>query len=220
MDLGLTQTPLVGIVFVASLVGLAWGIATSGREYENAFLDREFLLDTATPARRLGGNLVDSMILGPTVALAFASPLFIWLPAVWVIWFAMVARHGQTPGKALVSTYVITGDGTVPPWWQMWIRELGIKWVLFGILNFLLGQIPWTIAALWCLWDDDKQCGWDKIARTYVAYSPLEPPVARVPTNRAASSLGNEELLELQRQRQRGTITAEQYETQRRRLLD
>ena len=32
--------------------------------------------------------------------------------------------------------------------------------------------IGFVVAALWLLWDRDRQCLWDKIAQTHVAYSP------------------------------------------------
>jgi hypothetical protein len=42
--------------------------------------------------------------------------------------------------------------------------------VLWGLLsvNVFTGGILGIIGALWMLWDDRKQCLWDKMAHTYV----------------------------------------------------
>jgi hypothetical protein len=75
------------------------------------------------------------------------------------------------------------------------------------------------IASLWCLWDPDKQCGWDKVMSSYVAYSPTGDP-ARRPQPQAADVGTADRLRELQRLREEGLITAEEYEQRRQRLVD
>ncbi len=41
-------------------------------------------------------------------------------------------------------------------------------------------SLLWLLAALWCVWDRDRQCLWDKVVSTHVAYSPTRwrPPTA------------------------------------------
>ncbi|MYE46020.1 MAG: hypothetical protein F4X25_04585 [Chloroflexi bacterium] len=43
-----------------------------------------------------------------------------------------------------------------------------------------LHALLWLLAALWCVWDRDRQCLWDKVVSTHVAYSPTRwrPPTA------------------------------------------
>jgi uncharacterized RDD family membrane protein YckC len=207
MNLGGPFAALPLLVFLGSITGLIWGITTSGRSFPDAHLDREFGLATATPARRLGGNLLDALILVVTLLIG------------WVIWFIIVAPRGQTPGKALVSTYVMRADGTRASGWLMVGREVLVKWLLFGIADFFLARLPSTIASLWCLWDDDKQCGWDKLVSTYVAYAPYG--VERLAEDTTVSAAGTDaRLLELQQLRAEGLITAEEYEERRQRLID
>ena len=198
--------PLAGLgwlAFLGSLAGLIWGLTTSGQSYPDAHLDRQHGLTTATPARRLGGNLLDAVIVVFTLVIG------------WVIWFIIVAPRGQTPGKALVSTYVIREDGTRASGWFMVGREILVKGLLFGIADYFLARLPSTIGALWCLWDEDKQCGWDKLVTSYVAYMPYGPG------NIAASAVATDARLEeLQQLRAEGVITAEEYEERRQRLLE
>ena len=208
VDFGGPFASLPLLVFLGSLVGLIWGITTSGQAYPATHLDREFGMTTATPARRLGGNLLDVVILVLTLLIG------------WLIWFAIVAGRGQTPGKALVSTYVMRADGTHAGGWYMVGREILVKGVLFGTLDFFLARLPTTIGALWCLWDPGKQCGWDKIVTSYVAYSPHGDPEFVVRSTRVSASGSADRLRELQQLRADGLITAEEYEERRQRLVE
>lgn len=202
------QFLLLGISVLGSLTGLIWGITTSGQDYPDAHLDRQFGMTTATPARRLGGNLLDGLFMVIT--------LFIG----WLIWFAIVAPRGQTPGKALVSTYVMREDGSRAGGWFMWGREGLVKWLLFSIVDFFAFGFAKMIASLWCLWDDDKQCVWDKIMSSYVAYSPYGPPSLTEQLVPVGASSPAARLRELQQLRADGIITAEEYEERRARLVE
>jgi uncharacterized RDD family membrane protein YckC len=57
-------------------------------------------LVTAGPGRRLAGALLDLVLLVVTLIIG------------WWVWFAIVARNGQSPGKQLVGMYIIKADGT------------------------------------------------------------------------------------------------------------
>lgn len=208
MELLAFRNTLVVFVFLGGLAGLIWGITTSGKQYPDAYLNRELGMNTATPARRLGGNLLDALFLVFTLLIG------------WLIWFAIVAPRGQTPGKALVSTYVIREDGTRAGGWYMWGREALVKWLLFTIVDFFLAGIAKTIASMWCLWDDDKQCLWDKVMSSYVAYSPYEPPAQPGVPPTVGQSGPADRLRELQQLRSDGIITAEEYEERRQRIVE
>ena len=124
-------------------------------------------LQTATQGRRLAGYAVDSVI-------ALAS-----LGVGWLIWFLLVAPRGQSPGKQLLGMYVMRADGSRAGGGYTWVRELVVKGLLFSSAFAILGaitggwgQVLWVIPALWCVWDNERQCLWDKVASTYVAHSP------------------------------------------------
>ncbi len=123
------------------------------------FYDRTEL-QTATPTRRLGGYLVETALAGVTLGVG------------WIIWFIIVAPRGQTPAKQLLGMYILRADGTRAGGSSVWVRELLVKGLLFGILAALTLYLAWLAAALWVLWDRDRQALWDKTAGTLVAYSP------------------------------------------------
>ena len=151
-----------------------------------------------------------------------ASPFFfVTLVIGWFIWFAIVAPRGQTPAKALLSTYVVRSDGSVAGGWYMWGRELGVKMLLFGVVDSFTFRIPTLLGSMWILWDRDKQALWDKVVRSYVAYSPDFVPSRQYGEQRTASApQPNARLQELQQLRAEGIITAEEYEERRQRLVD
>ena len=91
----------------------------------------------------------------------------------WLIWFALTARNGQTPGKQLVGMYIMREDGSRAGGGYVALRELVVKNMLFwGIVGSLTSGLGLLLAALWILWDENCQALWDKVGATYVAYSP------------------------------------------------
>ena len=119
-------------------------------------------LETATAGRRLGAYVLDVVIFW------LAIPILGWL-----IWFAIVAPRGQSPGKQILGLYIMRNDATRAGGGFTWVREFLVKWLLFGVLiQGVTAGIGWLIAALWLLWDRDRQCLWDKVTDTHVAYSP------------------------------------------------
>ncbi len=191
-------------------------------------------LETASPGRRLGGYALDT-------ALAIVT-LFIG----WLIWFIVVAPRGQTPGKQLLGMYVMREDGSRAGGWYVWLREFVVEGLVFGVLvSGITGGLGWALGALWCLWDGERQCLWDKVTATYVAYSPqgfrpltanemreqgTEPPGLAVPPPSSApaapaaappteSSDTAERLRELKALHDDGVLTDEEYEERRARLV-
>jgi uncharacterized RDD family membrane protein YckC len=200
-----TFVVLAGLASIfGSIAGLIGGIASSGTDYPDSYLERTFRgYETATPARRLGGNLLEGVLMLFTLGIG------------WLIWFAIVAPRGQTPAKSLVSTYVVRKDGTRAGGWYMWGRELGVKWLLVGVIDtFALGMVQ-LFGSLMIFWDRDKQCLWDKIVGSYVAYS----PAGELGRDTRSQVDMPEELRELQRLHTEGVISADQYEVRRRRLM-
>lgn len=142
----------------------------------------------AGPGRRLIAAVLDYSIAAVPAVLFFSAILFsIVSPGAgatfaWVsfavmaggfVWFIVAASHGQSPGKQLTRMYVLGGDGTRAGFWYVIMRELVVKQWLTTVIGIItLGIYP-AISALWCLWDPNRQCLWDKIVSTYVAYSPM-----------------------------------------------
>lgn len=149
----------------------------------------------AGPGRRLTGAMIDYALTLPfltALTLSFFASLaagitgdpsavavagYFWLFGqaafvVWLVWAIYAATNGQSPGKQILSMYVIKADGTRAGFGYMLLRELLVKQFLTFFLFWLTFGIYWLIAALWCAWDRDNQCLWDKISSTYVAWSP------------------------------------------------
>ena len=88
----------------------------------------------ASRTSRFMGSIADGLIPAVIgIALSLLSvggvlSLELWLGSViWLIWFAAVAKRGQTPGKQLVSTQVIRTDGAPASRKLMWAREVGYR---------------------------------------------------------------------------------------------
>ncbi len=118
------------------------------------------------------------------VGAAFFALIF--PPLYWLLvgpLFLIVARNGQTPGKLLLRMCVIDSDGEVTGWGYTLLREVVVKVGLFGsITAFSLffvaaltgtpaGGLVGVLAPLWCVWDKDRQCLWDKVVETRVVYA-------------------------------------------------
>ena len=195
---------LMVLCVISLLAGLIWGVATSTKRYSGAYLDREFAIRPATPARRLSGNLLDCIILLFSFGIG------------WLVWFTIVAPRGQSPGKAIVSTYVIDRTGNRSKTWYMWRRELLAKFLPSLVFTILTAGIGLIVASYWCLWTANKQCLWDKLMRSYVAHSPDGPPEASGPASIEAATATLRLLQQLKANR---TITLEEYEERRQRLV-
>ena len=214
-------------------------------------------LQTASQGRRLGGWALDWLIVTVTLGVG------------WLIWFLIVAQRGQTPGKQMLGMYIMREDGSRAGGWYTMLREIVVKILLFGTVISVIsgatngvGGLLWIPAALWCTWDRERQCLWDKVTSTYIAHSPqgYRPPTAEelrmrgeeppavsgrttassappsglmdYPRERSRSEDASaaaspeqqgssaERLRELQRLRDEGLITAEQYEERRARILE
>ncbi len=124
-------------------------------------------LQTASPGRRLGGYVLDALVALVTLGIG------------WLIWLAIVMHRGQTPGKQLLGMYVMREDGSRAGGWPTFLREFVIKGWLFGVGSGVIGGATGGVGlllylpvVLWCIWDHERQCLWDKLVHTYVAYSP------------------------------------------------
>ena len=123
-------------------------------------------LQTASQGRRLGGWALDGLVAVVTLGVG------------WLIWFLIVAQRGQTPGKQMLGMYIMREDGSRAGGWYTMLREIVIKGGYNLAISALSGStgglasLLWPIGPLWCTWDREHQCLWDKVVSTYVAYSP------------------------------------------------
>jgi uncharacterized RDD family membrane protein YckC len=181
---------------------------------------------TASPGRRLGAYLLDALLIILTLGIG------------WLIWFIFTAMDGQTPAKKLLGLYIIKADATRAGGGYTWLREFLIKGLVTGLINLIACGVYSLVAGLWCTWDKDRQCLWDKMSGTFVAWSPSgykpltagERVAAGMPpllTSGAASyaqtgatASVSDQLRELGRLRDEGVITAEEYEERHKKLVD
>ena len=191
-------------------------------------------MSIASPGRRLGAWAIDLAYLA--VAVSITLVLFtinaaavvvglIWLLCAIALYFWFF-RTGQTPGKMAVGIQVVHGHGAPCSFGYMLMREFLVKGIVFGILSSISLGIIYIVAAMWCLWDKDKQCLWDKVTTTYVTLvggepgmigtstAPGAPPVPTQTTEAA------ENLRTLAEMRDRGLLTEAEYEERRLRELE
>ncbi len=126
--------------------------------------------------------------------------LIIWLTGGigWLIWLAIVAPRGQSPGKSLLGLHIVRTDAATASAGYVWLREFGwdaaIGVVSVGLL-VLLGAVAssvgelfllwfwltflfWAFSLLdaaWLLWDRDRQTLHDKVLGTLVVERAKEP---------------------------------------------
>ena len=128
--------------------------------------------DYAAPwHRRLAAELLDIAIL-----LLGVVP--------WLLWMRQTSRDGQTPGKRLLRMYVLSEDGQPLTPQRMWMREFGIKRLLFGLLGHLFLGLPTIVDGVWMLLNPDRQCVHDRMVGTLVVVR--RPPLAAAPPEESA----------------------------------
>lgn len=165
-------------------------------------------LALAGQGRRLGAFVLDIVLFAITLGIG------------WLIWLLVVGQRGQSPAKQLLGMHVALADGSRAGLGVMLLREIVAKWAVFAVLDLLLSlanpgvagtitSLALAVAALWCAWDANRQCLWDKALGTYVVHEGDAPAGART-TNAAARTAENLETL--QDLHERGLLTDEDYE--------
>lgn len=110
-------------------------------------LDASDTVVVASRLARLGSWFVNLLLV------------FLTLGIGWIIWWFIVAKRGQNPGKALVGLRVIRADGQAAGTGWMFVR---------GLVGIVCSVIPFYLDNLWLLWDKDVQTLHDKLAGTVV----------------------------------------------------
>ena len=150
-------------------------------------------LEVATPARRLSAYLIDwyaplivllfAVIPALAIGELFGAVALLVTATVWIVWFVLSARNSQTPGKQLLGLYILREDGSRAGFGYTIVREFLVKGILFALVSGITGGIGWVVSAAWCLWDNDRQCLWDKVLGTYIARSPSKYPPPTSPAH-------------------------------------
>lgn len=173
-------------------------------------------LDFASPARRLGGGLLDIGLGIVTLGIG------------WLIWWLIVAGRGQSPAKQILGMRVVRMAGEQASYSWMLLRDIGVIIVGFAVLELILAAITsediggtiagilFLVCGLWCFWDAKRQCLWDKLLGTCVvrAEGPGGVPAA------APSQEARQNLETLQDLHERGLLTDEEYEERRAREVE
>ena len=173
---------------------------------------------------RLGGHLVDDVLVSVAFSIGTALGEELIGGALFLLWFLVVARRGQSPGKQIVHTRVVLADGRPSGLFRTFVRRelllfafLVAMVLTLGIAGVAICFLVFAVGGLWCLFDVNNQCLWDKIARTYVvategyerqvAFSSSPPTIA-------------DNLERLQDLHQRGLLTDEEYQERRAREVE
>ena len=107
----------------------------------------------------------------------------------YLYWWVSNWLRGQSPGKRWLRLYVIDTGGFRASGRRMLLREILMKWLVTSFVPFVstapllltpadvtTWYVVWAVIGLlpylWILWDRDRQALWDKVTKTYVAYSP------------------------------------------------
>lgn len=137
------QCPRCQVGVITSLSCPACGLvrARSGAE-----------LTLASPGMRLLAHIIATLIAFFTLGIGY------------LIWWFIVANRGYSPAKQLLGLRVITLDGRPAGLGTMLLRSFVGKYVL-AVVTFSFYNI---VDSLWLVWDKDRQCLHDKLAKTLV----------------------------------------------------
>jgi uncharacterized RDD family membrane protein YckC len=141
---------------------------------------------------RVGAYLIDGLIIGVGALILFlplvAAGLTVDTDAGWaaliaagIVWLlcvgiaalfyapVMMARtNGKTLGRMALNIRVVRASGEPITFGFAVLREVLVKWLLFGILGALTGGIAQLLDYLWPLWDEQNRCLHDMIVDTRV----------------------------------------------------
>ena len=152
-----------------------------------------------------------------------------------LLWFRLTTGRGQSPLKWLLRLRVIRTDGLVADWRWMFAREIALKTISFSALGWALSAtvgdaigtwvvtLALAVAALWCAWDANRQCLWDKAAGTLVVHDPdgvVAPGVPVIVDRGSVAATPAGHLDTLADLHQRGLLTDAEYEERRQRELE
>jgi hypothetical protein len=110
-------------------------------------------LNIASAGRRLGGSLLDALLLLVTLGIG------------WMVWSIVVWGQGQTPAKALLKMRCIRTDNRQAAGrGAMALREIVGK----SILGSISCSLTTLVSAYFIIKGGDRQAVWDRVADVVV----------------------------------------------------
>jgi uncharacterized RDD family membrane protein YckC len=109
---------------------------------------------------RVGASLLDALFAIFTLFIGYIVNIFLM--------GREGEKNGMTLGKQLCNIRVVKEDGAPVTAGYAALREIVIRWLLFGIVGGFFLSIPTLLDVLWPLWDDKNQALHDKVASSYV----------------------------------------------------
>ena len=105
------------------------------------------------------GAVIVGLLLG---VLAVAIAAFLYAPLM------MSRTDGKTLGRMALGIRVMRADGGPMTFGFAMLREVVIKWLIFGLLGSITAGIAPLIDVLWPLWDDENRALHDFMVNTRV----------------------------------------------------
>ena len=96
--------------------------------------DNQGQLFRASKSKRLGAAILDAAIPFLLSIIPFVG-IVAW--STWLLWFAVIAPRGQSPGKQLSGSWVHYTSGLPARWTAMWGRQ--VIWAVLWWLLFIVG---------------------------------------------------------------------------------
>ena len=148
------------LMFTVPLVAILWasGVGLLGRSVAQ-FETGGFTI-RRVPIGVLGGYS-DTVLLGVQILSAIVC-------VVYVAWWLVTIKRGQTPGKQVVGIRVIRKSGEPSGRAYTFVREFVVKGLLLGLLVGATGGVVILVNYLWPLWDSERQALHDKLMSTLV----------------------------------------------------
>ena len=109
--------------------------------------------------RRLGGALLEILLIVLTLVVGLAD------------WLWLTAKTSQSPAKRLLDMYILSMDSTPATAERVWLREVGVKLLLFGVAGWVTEGISNLLDAIWIFRGRDRQTLHDKVAGTLVVHA-------------------------------------------------
>ena len=111
------------------------------------------------------GSEVGAVVTGIIIFLAYIVAALFYAP---VLMKRPGPHNGQTWGKQAMSITVVRDTGEEIGLGYGFLREIVIKWLLFGVVGGFFFSIPTLVNYLWPLWDDENRALHDMLAKSHV----------------------------------------------------
>jgi uncharacterized RDD family membrane protein YckC len=111
------------------------------------------------------GSDVGAVVTGIVTSLAYVVAVIFYAP---VLMKRPGPHNGQTWGKQAVGIRVVHDTGEEVTLGFAFLREVAVKYFLFGFIGSFFFSIPTLVNYLWPLWDDQNRCLHDMIVKSHV----------------------------------------------------